>query len=45
MRVGYVAIDAAGFFTGDRFATADQVASVEGDRVRLAVADDELIRG
>jgi hypothetical protein len=45
LRVGYIAIDAAGIFAGERFATADQVASVEDDRVVLNVASDVLIRG
>ena len=43
-RVGYIAIDATGIFTGKRFATTDQVAEVGQDRVILNVADDELIR-
>jgi hypothetical protein len=44
LRVGYIAIDAAGIFTGERFATADQVASVGADRVMLSIESDELIR-
>ena len=44
LRVGYIAIDAAGIFTGERFATADQVADVGEDRVVLNVESDELIR-
>ena len=44
LRVGYIAIDAAGIFSGDRFATTEQVATVAGDRVVLSVASDELIR-
>ena len=43
LRVGYVAIDATGIFSGDRFATADQVVSVGDDRVILGVTEDELI--
>lgn len=42
-RTGYVRIDAAGLFQGDRFAAGDEVALVEGDTVRLTVAADQLV--
>lgn len=42
-RTGYVRIDAAGLFQGDRYAAGDEVARVEGDTVRLAVAADQLL--
>jgi hypothetical protein len=45
LRVGYIAINAAGIFTGDRYATTEQVATVADDRVILNVPNDELIRG
>lgn len=45
MRVGYVAIDATGLFAGDHFATSEQIAGVDGDRVRLTIPGDELICG
>ena len=41
---GYIAIDAAGLFAGDRYATADQIARVADDRVLLSVSSDELAR-
>lgn len=43
LREGYIQIDAAGIFTGDRFATPDQIAEVRGDRVALSVPSDDLI--
>lgn len=44
LRVGYIVIDAAGLFAGECFASADQVADVQEDRVLLSIASDELIR-
>jgi hypothetical protein len=41
---GYIAIDAAGLFAGDRYATADQIARVADDRVLLSASSDELAR-
>lgn len=41
---GYIRIDSAGLFAADRFATAEQVARVEGDDVHLAVGADMLVR-
>ena len=40
---GYVEI-AAGFLGGHRYATGGQIAAVEGGRVQLNVAGDELAR-
>ena len=40
---GYLAI-AAGFLGGRRYATGGQIAAVEGDRIQLNVAGDELLR-
>ena len=42
-REGFVEI-AAGLLGGHRYATGGQVAGVEGDRVQLNVAGDELLR-
>ncbi len=42
-RLGYVRIDAAGLFQGDRFAAADEVARIEGDTVHLTVDADSLL--
>ncbi len=43
LRQGYVQIDSAGLFAADRYATPEQIASVEGDRVLLNVTADELV--
>ncbi len=45
IRVGYIQIDAKGWFGGDRYASADQIADVSGDTVRLSVAKDALPSG
>jgi hypothetical protein len=42
-RLGFVRIDAAGLFQGDRYAAADDVARVEGDIVHLSRTADELV--
>lgn len=42
VRVGYIRIDAKGWFGGDRYARADQIADVSGDTVRLTVAKEGL---
>lgn len=41
-RSGYVKIDASGIFTGDKYVEPYQIASVEGDTVRLAVDKDAI---
>jgi hypothetical protein len=41
---GFIQIDSAGLFSPDRYATADQIAGVEGDDVVLNVAADALVR-
>ena len=41
-RTGFVRIDATGLFSGDRYATLDEIARVEMDRVILSVAGDDL---
>lgn len=41
---GYIQIDSSGFFTADRFATAEQIARVAGNDVHLNVDRDELIK-
>jgi hypothetical protein len=41
-RSGYVKIDAAGIFTGDKYVEPYQIASVEGDTVRLGIDKDDL---
>lgn len=43
LRDGYVQIDAAGLFASDRYATPEQLARVEGQRVVLNVSRDELV--
>lgn len=43
IRYGFVRIN-AGLLSLDRFVMPDQVASVDGDGVRLRVTDDELIK-
>ena len=42
LRVGYVRIDAKGWFGRDHYASANQIAEVSGDTVRLTVAKDAL---
>jgi hypothetical protein len=41
-RYGYIRID-TGLLSADRYATADQVADVKGDRVKLSVTKTNLI--
>ena len=41
---GFIEIDSSGLFTPDRYATADQIARVEGDDVVLNVSADTLVR-
>lgn len=41
---GFLRIDRHGLFAVDRFATADQVASVADNEVHLSVTDSELIK-
>jgi len=40
---GFIRIDSAGLFASDRYAAAEQIASVSSDGVRLAVSRDELL--
>ena len=40
---GFIRIDSRGLFASDRYATAEQIASVSHDGVRLAVSRDELL--
>lgn len=42
MRNGYVKIDAAGLFSGDKYVEPYQIAAVEGDTVRLAIDKDDI---
>ena len=42
VRVGYIRIDAKGWFNRDRYAAADQIAGVSGDTVRLSIDKDAL---
>jgi hypothetical protein len=42
LRTGYVRIDTAGLFAGDTYASADQIAHVEGDLVELNVSKEAL---
>ncbi len=41
---GFIRVDTAGLFAADRYALPEQIASVTGDRVRLRVSRDELIK-
>lgn len=41
---GYIQIDSSGLFSADRYASADQIASVKGDDVILNVAGDTLAK-
>lgn len=41
-RKGYIQIDSSGLFSADCYATAEQIASVEGDNVVLNVAGNAL---
>jgi hypothetical protein len=41
---GYIEIDSRGLFSANRYATAEQIASVEGDNVVLNVAGDALVK-
>ena len=41
-RVGFVKIDGKGLFSRDRYAAADEIATVSGDGVRLSVGKDAL---
>jgi hypothetical protein len=41
-RKGYIEIDSRGLFSANRYATADQIASVAGEDVVLNVAGDAL---
>lgn len=41
-RSGYVKIDASGIFTGDKYVEPYQIASVEGDTVRLTIDKDAI---
>jgi hypothetical protein len=43
-RKGYIEIDSKGLFSANRFAAADQIASVSGDDVVLNVAGDVLTK-
>lgn len=43
MQRGYIRINSSGLFTGDRLATADQIARVGDDDVQLAVERDALM--
>lgn len=41
---GYIEIDSRGLFSANRYATAEQIASVAGDDVTLNVAGDSLAK-
>jgi hypothetical protein len=44
LREGFIRIDAAGLFAGERYALPEQIQSVAGDRVVLSTGKDELIK-
>ena len=43
IRLGYLQIDAGGLFGGDRYASAEDVAEVRDDVVRLGVGGADLV--
>jgi hypothetical protein len=44
LRSGYIKVDAPGFLIEtDRYVSADRIASVEGDTVRLRVLKDQMV--
>ncbi|CAA9586443.1 MAG: hypothetical protein AVDCRST_MAG18-3926 [uncultured Thermomicrobiales bacterium] len=43
-RKGYIEIDSRGLFSANRYAAADQIASVDGDAVTLNVSGDSLTK-
>ena len=45
MRLGFIRINATGLFARDRYATPDQIAAVDDDRVTLHATRDTLIKG
>ncbi len=42
-RLGYVRVDAAGIFSGDRYVAGDEIATVVGDTVHLNLPGDRLL--
>jgi hypothetical protein len=42
MRTGFIKIDAAGLFAGNRYVAADKVGGVSNDTVTLTIRKDEL---
>ena len=44
MRTGFIKIDAKGLFARDRYVSADRIASVSNDTVRLTVNKDDLAK-
>ena len=44
LRHGFMRVDAAGLFSTDRYVMPDQIASVSGDQVTLAVGKDVLAK-
>lgn len=42
-RLGFLRVDAAGLFTGDRYVASDEIASVQDEDVHLSVPADKLI--
>ena len=42
-RLGYLRVDAAGVFSGDRYVASDEIAEVSGDTVQLSVPGDRLV--
>jgi hypothetical protein len=44
LREGFIRVDVAGLFAADRYVMPDQIASVSGDKVTLAVDKESLMR-
>jgi hypothetical protein len=44
LREGYIRLDAKGLFAADRYILPEQIASANGDSLRLAVTRDELMK-
>ena len=44
LRHGFMRLDASGLFSADRYVMPEQIASVSGDQVTLAVGKDALVK-
>jgi hypothetical protein len=44
MREGFIRVEGAGLFASDRYILPDQVESLSGDKIRLRVRRDDLLK-